>query len=105
ATPPQPLSNSPSEIAFSKRSGSESANLLVALASTQSGVIGDYVATYYPSTTNESQAASIEVKPGAEVPSIDIRLDKQQMFRVRGRVIDAKGQPATGVNVFIGPRN
>src|SRR5438874_2038714 len=27
------------------------------------------------------------------------------MFRVRGRVIDAKGQPATGVNVFIGPRN
>jgi hypothetical protein len=46
-----------------------------------------YAATYYPSTTQEANAAPVEVQPGGETRGIDIRLVKTQVYRVRGRVV------------------
>ena len=47
-----------------------------------------YAATYYPGVTRESQAAAIEVRPGAEVGGIDFTVSRQPVFRVRGRLPD-----------------
>jgi protocatechuate 3,4-dioxygenase beta subunit len=46
----------------------------------------NYAATYYPSTPEEASAAPVEVGAGGEIRGIDIRLVKQRVFRVRGRV-------------------
>jgi len=44
------------------------------------------VTTYFPGTTDPSQAAFISVDPGAEVRSTDFSLQPSSMFHVRGRV-------------------
>jgi uncharacterized surface anchored protein len=54
-----------------------------------------YAATYYPSTTQEANAAPVDVQPGAETRGIDIRLVKTQVYRVRGRIV----MPAEGRNL------
>lgn len=65
-----------------------------------------YVLTYYPGATDPSTAAPIEVLPGAELSTIDFTLTQQQLFRVRGRVFDARtGQFPRNANVSINARN
>jgi protocatechuate 3,4-dioxygenase beta subunit len=49
----------------------------------------DFVLTYYPSVTDVSAAAPIDVIAGRDVPGIDIELRKAQVFRVRGKVSGA----------------
>jgi uncharacterized surface anchored protein len=46
-----------------------------------------YAATYYPSTTSATTAATIDVGAGGDVPGIDIRLVKARVWRVRGRIV------------------
>jgi protocatechuate 3,4-dioxygenase beta subunit len=54
-----------------------------------------YPETFYPDTTDWSKARIIEVKAGAEVAGIDIRLGAgKNTYEAAGRVIDAEsGQP------------
>ena len=54
-----------------------------------------YAPVYYPGTSDETRAATIEVATGQEVPAVDFTLIPVRTFRVRGRVFDATlGQPA-----------
>ncbi len=54
-----------------------------------------YSPVYYPGTTDEARAATIEVIAGQEVPAIDFTLIPVRSFRVTGHVFDAVlGQPA-----------
>jgi hypothetical protein len=51
---------------------------------------GNYVRTFYPSTTNEIQASPIEIAPGSESTGIDINLAKSVIaYMVTGRTIIA----------------
>jgi len=58
--------------------------------------------TFHPDATDEKQAKVIEVKEGAEVTDIDIRLGvAKQTYEAAGRVIDAEtGQPLAQVQVM-----
>jgi hypothetical protein len=57
--------------------------------------------TFYPDVTDQKQAKIIEVKEGAEVTDIDIRLGAaKNTYEATGRVIDAEtGQPLPEVSV------
>jgi protocatechuate 3,4-dioxygenase beta subunit len=61
-----------------------------------------YAPAYYPGTSDQSRAATIEVGPGQEVPAVDFTLIPIRTFRVRGRVFDAVlGQPAKNCFIFL----
>jgi len=49
-----------------------------------------YVATYYPNVTDISLATMLDVRPGNEISGIDVAINRQQLYRIRGRVIDAR---------------
>ena len=56
-----------------------------------------YATTYYPGTTNRSQAASVELHPGDDMP-VDFNLVPVQAFRIHGTVANvAKGTSKKGV--------
>jgi hypothetical protein len=68
-----------------------------------SGLVGrKSPATFYPDATNQDQAKIIEVKEGAEVTDIDIRLGAgKDTYAAAGRVVDAEtGQPLPRVSVL-----
>jgi 5-hydroxyisourate hydrolase-like protein (transthyretin family) len=58
--------------------------------------------TFYPDATDQNQAKIIEVKEGAEVTNIDIRLGAgKDAYEAAGRVVDAEtGQPLPRVSVL-----
>ena len=59
-----------------------------------------YVDVYYPNTTDETDAASLEVTPGGEVQSIDFAVAPQQLHRVRGHVVyESNNEPAMSARV------
>ena len=58
--------------------------------------------TYYPGTAGIAQATVIDVKPGAEIGGVDVVVNRQASYRIRGRVIDSRnGQVPPGVNVTL----
>jgi hypothetical protein len=61
-----------------------------------------YPRTFYPDATDEKQAKIVEVKEGAEVSGIDIRLGvAKQTYEAAGRVVDSEtGQPVPQVSVM-----
>jgi len=64
------------------------------------------VLTYYPGSSDPSGASSIEIEPGSETGPIDFRLMPQPLFRIRGRVLDARtGQLSQPVQLEIESRN
>lgn len=65
-----------------------------------------YKRTFYPDTTDETQAKAIEVTGGGEAKDIDIRLvaDTVKGFSVLARVVDAEtGAPVPSVRVGYSP--
>jgi hypothetical protein len=50
---------------------------------------------FFPNSPDESKARIIEVKPGSEIPDLDIRLEAQpRLFSVSGKIIDGEtGKP------------
>jgi hypothetical protein len=65
-----------------------------------------YVETYYPGTTDPSRATSVDIRAGAEVSGIDFKLTHEDLFRIRGNVIDAaSGQPPHAAFIRVIPRD
>jgi hypothetical protein len=59
-----------------------------------------YLAVYYPSTTDETSAAAVDVAPGADVTAIDFSVSAIPIHRVRGRVVyEANNEPAMSARV------
>lgn len=64
------------------------------------GAARGVVPTFYPGTTISSNAQPIEVKAGEEA-TVGIRLQSASLARLNGRVVDARGQPATNTLVML----
>jgi hypothetical protein len=45
-----------------------------------------YVPTYHPGTPDPAKAATISVKPGDEIPAVDIQLQRVAAYKVHGRI-------------------
>jgi hypothetical protein len=61
---------------------------------------------FYPGSTDPLRATTIEVGPDGELPNIDIVLPQQQVYRVRGRIVDsATGLPPRTASITLVPRD
>jgi Carboxypeptidase regulatory-like domain len=49
-----------------------------------------YVSTYYPNVTDISFATSLNIQPGNEISGINLSISRQQLYRIRGRIIDTR---------------
>src|SRR5262249_16528105 len=59
-----------------------------------------YVSTYFPGVTDIAQAAILDVRPADELTGVDLRIPHQQLYRIRGKIIDTRiGQPPTNANM------
>jgi hypothetical protein len=65
-----------------------------------------YVPTYYPGTPDPAKAATIAVKPGDEIPSVDIQLQRLAAYKVRGRIYNTiTHRTGKDVSIMMLPRN
>ncbi|HEX3877174.1 MAG TPA: carboxypeptidase-like regulatory domain-containing protein [Bryobacteraceae bacterium] len=53
-----------------------------------------WMETFYPSAVDAQFASPVDVRAGLELPLVEIRLRAAPAFRLRGRVLDEKGNPA-----------
>jgi hypothetical protein len=61
-----------------------------------------YALTYYPGTLDAREAAALEIQPGANLSAIDFTVGRQQLYRIRGRVIDSRsGQQPGAVTIQV----
>jgi hypothetical protein len=58
-------------------------------AAGRSEVRASYTSRFYPGVANVSEASVIEVQSGADIRGMDLTIASQQVFRVRGRIIDS----------------
>jgi protocatechuate 3,4-dioxygenase beta subunit len=63
-----------------------------------------YAATYYPGTTNPSDAQRITLALGQEMQGADFALTPVKLVKVSGTVVRADGRPAEGAMVNLMPR-
>jgi hypothetical protein len=57
--------------------------------------LSPYVFTYYPGTTDLSRALPVDVRPGSDQP-LDFQVARQQLYSIRGRIVDAMTNQSTG---------
>jgi protocatechuate 3,4-dioxygenase beta subunit len=55
-----------------------------------------YGITYFPNGSDVRDATSLRVMGGNELRGIDVRLHRERVYAVRGKVADASGRPANG---------
>ena len=71
----------------------------------ESAALG-YVPTYYPGTPDPGRASTITVKPGDEIPSVDILLQRVAAYTIRGRIYNMIAhRPGKNVSIMMQPRN
>ncbi len=60
-----------------------------------------YPTTFYPDATDSSKATVIEIDEGTEATKIDITVSRraEQVFSVKGRVVDEGGKPVANVGI------
>jgi protocatechuate 3,4-dioxygenase beta subunit len=62
------------------------------------------VATYYPSALEPRDASPVDVTPGSETRGIDIRVRKENVYSIRGKVVDgASGNLVNGAAILVLP--
>lgn len=64
-----------------------------------------YAPTYFPGTTNGSDAQKVAIAAGQEAQSTDFALLPVKLSRVTGTVINSEGKPIEGAMVNAMPRN
>lgn len=63
-----------------------------------------HIATFYPNSMDASGAVPVEVTAGSEVRGVDIRMRKERVYSIRGKVIDTStGGPVNGAMVLLIP--
>ena len=66
----------------------------------------NYTMAYYPGVADENSATPIDVQSGSEVRDVDLFVNVQQSYRVRGRVVDSRtGQPPPNASVSVNVQN
>jgi hypothetical protein len=57
-----------------------------------------YQRTYYPGTTDASQAKPVEVNAAGEASNVDIAIaDAPKSYEARGKIVDEEGKPVAGI--------
>jgi hypothetical protein len=64
-----------------------------------------FAPTYFPGTPNVSEATRITLKAGQEVSGANFALIVARMARVRGRVVNSRGEPASGLMAMLAPND
>lgn len=64
-----------------------------------------HITTYYPNTMDPAAAEMIEIKPGAPVAGLELKLRSSKVFAIRGRVLDADGKPLANTSVSVRPKS
>lgn len=65
----------------------------------------DYVLTYYPGVLEETSATAIDITAGRDLPGMDIRLKKAQVFKVKGKLTgEIPASSAQRVRVMVQPQ-
>jgi hypothetical protein len=74
-----------------------------ALISSPNEMATDGIApTFYPASIDISQATTIDVKPGADIGGVDVIVNRQPPYRIRGRLIDSRnGQIPASANISL----
>lgn len=74
-----------------------------ALISSPNEIPGDGIApTFYPGAVDILQAAAIDVKPGADIGGVDVIVNRQPSYRIRGRIIDSRsGQAPSAASIGV----
>ncbi len=60
-----------------------------------------YVSTYLPNTLDATDAQKVDVVAGAEVSGLNIQLRKSLAVRVKGRLVDANGDPIKSAQIML----
>jgi 5-hydroxyisourate hydrolase-like protein (transthyretin family) len=62
----------------------------------------NYALTYYPGAADVESATALDVQPGADLSGIDLFLAPQQVYRIRGRIVDSRtGQPPSSATLSL----
>ncbi len=62
-----------------------------------------FAPTYYPGTSNISEATRVTVKAGQEMSAANFALIIARMARIRGRAINSNGEPVTNAMLMLMP--
>ena len=63
-----------------------------------------YTETYYPGVIDFTKATLIDLQEGTELRGIDMTVGIQQLFAIRGRVLDAAGKPPARASITFSRR-
>lgn len=64
-----------------------------------------YASTFYPNATDISLATILDVRAGNEISGIDLSIGRQKVYRIRGRILDARtGKPPQTATLSISSR-
>jgi hypothetical protein len=91
-------------VSANPQGGSALLNLVQAPAGTGGPSEPINMTTYYPSSPDSQGAAPVDVAGGGEMSGINIRVRKQKVYSIRGKVADgATGGAAAGASIMIFP--
>src|SRR5262249_2204846 len=62
------------------------------------------VTTFYPNGADSASAAPIDIAAGAELRGFDIRMRRDKVFWIRGKVVDASGAVAPNKMIRFTPK-
>jgi hypothetical protein len=76
------------------------------MAAAEESSAQQYMPTYYPGTPDPAKAATISVKPGDEIPSVDILLQRVAAYKIHGRIYNMiTHRTGKDVSIMMLPRN
>ncbi len=68
----------------------------------ESGAFEGLASTYYPGSPDLSQAQRITLRAGQEMSNVHFQLVRQRLARIRGTVLNSRGEPFAGAFVTVG---
>jgi protocatechuate 3,4-dioxygenase beta subunit len=60
-----------------------------------------FATTYFPSATNEREAARVRVSGAGDAADVEIQLVRTRTFRITGTVMNSRGEVVTNANVML----
>jgi hypothetical protein len=78
-------------------------NNMIAMPGMNNTEADGFATTYYPGTPNLGEAARVTVKAGQEMTGANFALLVARMARIRGRVLNSRGEPMTGGMLMLAP--
>jgi hypothetical protein len=68
----------------------------------ESGPAEGLASTYYPGSPDMSQAQQIKLRAGQEMGNVNFQLVRQRLARIRGTILNSRGEPFAGAFVMVG---